>query len=43
MLHDVVTIGCDFGDVIKPNDHGIFSKLGHCLCDEHCLESKSYG
>jgi hypothetical protein len=43
MLHDVVTIGCDFGDVIKPNDHGIFSKLGHCLCDEHCLEFKSYG
>jgi hypothetical protein len=27
MLHDVVTIGCDFGDAIKPNDHGIFFKL----------------
>ncbi len=43
MLHDVVIIGCDFGDAIKPNDHGIFSKLRHCLCDEHCLKSNSYG
>jgi len=27
----------------QTNDRGIFFKLRHCLCDEHCLKSNSYG